>query len=285
MSDAHALISSPPNTTSTAKPHPLYPLPTKIRHIIYAYAFAPSSKPYHTTLKPNPTIPPPRLAPHWLPYWLPPIYALNRATYLDVGWWMLSAFTFNIQLQCADRSLDQFSAFLATFPGTSGFAAIRRILVLYFNTDLRTHDVAQRASLWNFLGRCNSLRELGLQFRMMNLLKSTTSCWDLTMTDPGEEDVDETSCLRSLEDLVRACGLNSLFEVPMDWLRTMVLEEWPVERSEERITLKAMPLMEELAGYLREGFRERGRDVDVVIRGEFTLGVRWGNTFVADFDW
>lgn len=238
--------------------------------MIYTAAYTPSPGSHHTSLAPNPTTP---------PRWLPSICALNHTTYLDAGLWFTSTTTFTIPLPSASQTLTHFSTFLSTFPGTSGFDAIRRLGVSYFDLDLRTHDRRERAALWDFLGKCASVRELTLQFRVMNLLQANVSCYDVVMTNLSQEEVDGVTYLRALGDVIEACGVDRLFEVELGGLRTVVLEVWPTMLADGMgggVGLTAMPLIEELAEYLREGFRMRGREVDVAIRGSFTLGVQQG---------
>ncbi|OAF98782.1 uncharacterized protein CC84DRAFT_1169927, partial [Paraphaeosphaeria sporulosa] len=259
--------------TPTSEHHTLYPLPPEIRHMIYASAYAPNTRSRCTSIALNLANP---------SHWLPSICSLNRATYIDAGLWYISAACFNIPLPSASQSLKQFSRFLSTFPGSSGFDAVRRLEVEYFDLDLRRHDRVQRAALWKFLGECGRLRELTLQFRVMNLLEANVSCYDVVMSDLRQEDVDGMSHLRSLKDVVEACGVDRLFEVELGELRTMYLEVWPTTLAEgvEEVTgrsavvLMAMPLIEELVGYLREGFVARGREVEIVIQDLFASGMR-----------
>ncbi|KAF2437581.1 hypothetical protein P171DRAFT_505940 [Karstenula rhodostoma CBS 690.94] len=257
------------NSPTTRATNPLSPLPPEIRHLIYAAAYTPTPH-HHVPLTPNPPTPPP---------WLPPICALNRATHLDAALWFITATRFTIALPSASQTLTHFSAFLATFPGTSAFDAIRRLKVAYFDVDIRAQE---RAALWDFLGICAGVRELAVEFRVMNLLGKGVSCWDVVGSDLSQGEVDGMEYLRALGDVVEACGVDRLFEVGVGSLRTVYLDVWPMMMGDgegegtrrDVVRLTAMPLVEELAGYLREGFGARGREVDVVIRELFVSGMR-----------
>jgi hypothetical protein len=261
-----------PNTTtisarpSTSETNPLFPLPTEIRHIIYAYAYTPTTRPSYASLASIPTDP---------PRWLPSICALNRTTYIDTGLWYIATTTFGIPLPSASEALAHFSRFLDTFPDSEAWDAVRRVEIEHFDLDLQTNDRRQPDALWAFLAKCRKVREVTLQFRIMNLLGPNVYCYDVVLADRETlEELDRGRYLRPLRDVVASCGVDRLFEVELPGLQTVFLEVWPTTMVEwtgegvrgDMVTMTAVPLVEELAGYLREGFRARGREVKVVIR-------------------
>lgn len=247
-----------------APQYTLFPtLPLELREQIYNYATHPRS--HHITVSAADFI---YGCTSRLPYFLPKLCHVSEATRIDVGLWFLRTTEFTLLYP---QHLVHFAAFLDTFPGTSGWEALRRLeLPLFGRHPIESRGMGGKNTYLKFLTRCTRLTELTIKFEIWWLLKNGVNPIYNNSTK-GEEVLDRDA-------VVERYGLKNIFNLRS--LTAAVIEVWPkiIRHTKQGIGLEVpdcWSTMESLAQWVREGFGEKGRRVDVRVEESGNSGLRW----------
>lgn len=239
-------------------------LPLELRHMIYAHAYKPCRYIFKSSFN------------YVLP--LPSVCYVNHATYIEAGLWYI----YTAELEVLTFARKTLTHVLTTFPESSGWDSVQRIAFECFDLPVGTR-LRRNNDIWQFLQKCRNVRKVSLDFRASNLLKRRIGCYDIIAAE--NLTVEEVECgtfIKLLKDLVEWTDIDALFELELGGLQAVYLGIWPSTMVKykaqggrgNRVALTALPLIEELAKYLRNGFAARGRDVKVEVRNKFRLGAR-----------
>lgn len=168
-----------------------------------------------------------------------------------------------------------FAQFLDTFPGDTGREAVRRVDLPLFGR--RPVESERRNSYIEFMANCGRLWEVRVKFEVWWLVKNGLGIFN--NQDDGDADGDEQILNRNA--IVQRYGLEDMFDIPS--LSTLIIEVWPkvIKQTKEGMRLglpDCWPAMENLAVWMREGFEERERSVDVRIVESGNPGLTWAGS-------
>lgn len=88
----------------------------------------------------------------------------------------------------------------------------------------------------------------------------------------------DSTRLRDLDEVISSYRMAGFFELQS--LNKLIVEVWPRVRVSDRhcmqdVLVDCTPLMEKLVEWLQEGFRTRGKNVDVSLVEASSSGLRW----------
>jgi hypothetical protein len=215
------------------------------------------------------------------PIYLPPLCRVNSATRIEVGLWYIRNTEFAMLWP---QYLVYLGQFLSTFPDNAGFAAVRRVNFEAFGRHvLRVVGAGgvRRNDYIQFMKKCTDLLDVSLKFETWHLLKKYPK-----VAAPMPADGVELHQLPSVEDVIAMYGLQGLFE--LESLRTLYVEVWPKVCPPSIIGFvgydvpDCWAVMENLVGWIREGFDKRGRKVDVRLVESANPGMKWAGGRVEE---
>ncbi|KAF2251339.1 hypothetical protein BU26DRAFT_603782 [Trematosphaeria pertusa] len=248
----------------------LFPrLPLELRELIYRYIAHPPHQrgPRRTYVSRHAggALPP------WRPLWLPTICSVNWATWIEAGLYVIRSTEFEIMYP---DNLDYFAKFLDTFPGEQGWTAVRRLYFTLFDRNGVFH--AKRNGYIDFMHRCTGLTEVTLKFNVRKLLDKQTVL--LPYVALAHMNISQSAGFLTLDEVTAMHGLEAIFEVSS--LNKVYIDVFPriylhAEGLADGVLMDGMELIEELAEWMREGFRRRGRSAAVVVREVRTEGLTW----------
>lgn len=128
-----------------------------------------------------------------------------------------------------------------------------------------------------FMASCRGLWEVRVKFEVWWLVKNG---FGLSINpDDGDADGDEQILNRTA--IVQRYGLQDIFDIPS--LSTLIIEVWPkvIKQTKEGMRLglpDCWPALENLALWMREGFEERARSVDVRLVESGNPGLTWAGS-------
>jgi hypothetical protein len=247
---------------------PFPTLPLELREIIYRLAIPPFPSHHLNISAADATY---GISPRY-PHWLPALCHANEATRIDVSLYLLRVTEFSLlypaQVAC-------FTHFLDTLPHKTGFSALRRLDFQLFSR--HQTDVGQGNVYIDFMKLCPRLTQVCIKFEVGYLTRD-----DLARN--SENELPSTfwafsgTRILELEQLVDAYQLGGLLE--LESLIKITVEVWPRIRVGDRwgmegVLMDCKPLIERLAEWLRSGFEQKGRNVDVYVVEADTPGLRW----------
>ncbi|KAH3944136.1 hypothetical protein HBH53_164200 [Parastagonospora nodorum] len=193
---------------------------------------------------------------------LPSVCRVNKATRIDIGLWFIRQTEFSVLYV---QHLVHFSQFLSTFPHNQGFAAIRRLDFQLFSR--HKPSPGKPNSSVEFMKRCPELTQVHMKFDVWQLVQHEKEQWTPVDTE-----------LVMLEDIASTFGLAALLDVGS--LVTLTIELWPKTIARTSMGIKVVvpdcwPAMEDVVAWLRKGFKERGKKVDVKFVESGNAGIRW----------
>lgn len=196
------------------------------------------------------------------PSFLPSVCRVNEAMRIDIGLWFIRQTEFSILYF---QHLVHFSQFLSTFPHSQGFVAIRRLDFQLFG---RHKPIPGKLNpSIEFMKKCPELTQVRMKFDVWQLLQHEKEQWVHVDTE-----------LVMLEDIPAAFGLSALWDV--EGLVTLTIELWPKALARTSMGIKVVvpdswPGMENICEWLRKGFAEKGRKIDVRLVESCNAGIRW----------
>ncbi|KAF2867501.1 hypothetical protein BDV95DRAFT_598157 [Massariosphaeria phaeospora] len=241
----------------------LFPaLPLELREEIYRYLVFPTSKPRRRgghKLHPHHVLVGMASSHGFHCYQLPSLCALNKPTYYEVGLFFIRNVEFRM---LGYQGAINLTRLLDTFPGEQGFAAVRR---LSFERWLAGHtavrDVEEGVPL---MKRCTGLSELGLRLTCSNLITTPMLYFQAMEDRETSEDhlmtLEEVVRRHRFEEILELRSLNKLFLDVFRFMRLAYFRDFF-----ESVLIDCMPLMQELAEWLRRGFSARGMRVEVIV--------------------
>jgi hypothetical protein len=251
-------ISKPTSATT------LFPtLPLELREQIYHHALLPAStpaQPHRLTLIPSDLV----FGPSPLhPSFLPSLCHVNEPTRIDISLWFLRNTEFIILYP---HDIIYFSHFLSTFPGNEGFSALRKLDLQFFGRS--RPDVGRENAYMAFLRKCAGLTHVSIKFEVWNLVKE----------QPNKSMMGDGLGMEIMDDIEVAFGLEGFFG--MENLVRLTIEVFPKAVAKTSVGLEVVvpdcwPKMERVAGWIRQGFSERGRHVDVELVEGTSSGLRF----------
>ena len=246
---------------TTSQQDPLFPmLPLELRYKIYEYIILPSthmSGPLKVQVNANYSG-----SSIMSPNWFPAFINVKKATRIEAGLFFLSISELEIRY-VAWPGLHHLSHLLNTFPGTQGFEAIRRLYFPLFGE--QGFVVGSVNAGIEFMKKCTKLGETTIKFNIRNLANKKK--WKIKGDDsPGEGDRASDNHVLALDQVVGKYELEGLFE--LDSLHKITIEVHPVVRlyglrGRATILIDCMPVILELAEWLRLGFEKRRRNIEV----------------------
>jgi hypothetical protein len=211
------------------------------------------------------------------PSFLPKLCRVSEATRLEVGLFFIRNTEFGLLYP---QHCIYFAQFLRTFPANDGFAAIRRLDFQLFSR--HRPDAGQTNAYIELMKKCEGVTEVRMKFEMWYLLKHRLDYSSRTQftLDELEQRSRETLDLDRIVAVYRLEGLLELLG-----LTRLTIEVWPrihVFTTVGIITAvpDCWPLMEGLVEWVRKGFAERGRRVEVRLVESGNAGLRWAEGVV-----
>ncbi|KAF1832443.1 hypothetical protein BDW02DRAFT_649108 [Decorospora gaudefroyi] len=261
-----------PTNTTDQPTIPFPTLPLELRELIYRYAILPgdpiarsqylSFSAVDTAYGDDP---------RYLP-WLPSLCRVNEAARLDVSLFLLRIAEFSILYPA---QIPPFILFLETFPEGIGFSAIRRLDFQLFG---RHRPLFGSGNPYiDFMKRCPNLSQIRIKFDVDYLAQQSWDWRDGAFMPPMKLQSFHRR-VRELHDIIAVYSLKGILE--LDRLNKLTIEAWPRVRvgdqyGVENMLVDCAPMVRQLVQWLREGFRKKGREVEVLFVEASSPGLRW----------